>query len=100
MHLMSDDEVLKSVRELVRGKCIRYVHHAEIRMAERGFDRGQVAECLLKGYFVERPVIPNRSGDIEYKFTIEANVDGELIDVVAALRPHANVVVITVIDPK
>lgn len=95
---LTDSQVLNEMRALVcRGK-IKWTVHAEERMAERGYDRGQVKQCLLSGHFIERPVIPNRAGDIQYKFTMQANVDSEAIHVVASLEPEKNVVVITVID--
>lgn len=69
-------------------------------MAERGYERDQVRQCLLSGHFIEQPYIPNTSGDIEYKFTIKANVDGMEIVVVASLVPDKKVAIITVYDPN
>lgn len=97
MEQLRDDEVLRDVRELVSQRRIRYKVHAETRMEERGYDKSQVAECLAKGWFSERPHISNRPGPIEYKFCIEANVDGDVMRVAAALRPSDSVIVITVI---
>ncbi|OMG54686.1 hypothetical protein BJN45_05600 [Azonexus hydrophilus] len=95
---LSDFEVLQDVRALVRRNRIRFTVHAEERMAERGFDRSQVRDCLSSGFFVERPSLPNRNGVVEYKFNMQAVIDGDTMQVVASLRPDENVVVITVID--
>lgn len=97
---LSDDQVLQGTRELVRLNKIRWKSHAEIRMAQRGFDRGQVRKCLLVGGYIERPIIPNKAGDIQYEFKIGATVDGMPIHVVASYYPDTKVVVITVIDPS
>lgn len=97
---LSDSAVLEGVRALVRKNRIRYKVHAEERMAERGFDKGQIKDCLCSGFFAERPFIPNGNGPIEYKFKMQAVIDGEKIQVVACLRPDENVLVITVIDPN
>lgn len=95
---LSDQEVRDELRRLVRQGKIAWTDHAGARLAERGFERGQVRECLLAGYFREAPTIPIRSGPIGYKFTMEATVEGERIAVAACLYPQQNVVVITVID--
>lgn len=95
---LTDNQVLEEVRVLVRQSKIRWTYHAEQRMAQRGYDRGQIRQCLLSGYFIEEPFIPNRSGEVEYKFTFRANVDGETLDVAASLIPEKSVVVITLFD--
>nr|WP_200384217.1 DUF4258 domain-containing protein [Rhodocyclus tenuis] len=95
---LSETDILRGVRALVGRGRVRFTVHAEERMAERGFDQGQVKECLCKGFFVEPPVIPNRAGPIEYKFNIQAQVDSQTMQVVATLRPEQNIIVITVID--
>lgn len=97
---LNDHQVLEQVRTLVRRGKIGWTDHVEQRMAERGFERGQLRQCLLAGYFLERPYSPNKSGELEYKFTIGGNVDGETIHVAASLIPEKKVVVITVIDAK
>ena len=94
---LSDSEVLQNVKALVRKNRIRFTVHAEERMAERGFDRSQVKDCLSSGFFVERPSVPNRNGSIEYKFNMQAVIDGDTMQVVACLRPDENILVITVI---
>ena len=96
---LSDSQVLEGVRALVLKNRVRFTDHAEDRMAERGFDRGQIKDCLRSGFFAEKPFIPNRNGPIEYKFNVQADIDGETMQVVACLRPDENVLVITVIDP-
>jgi hypothetical protein len=97
---LSNIQILEEVRALVRQNRIRWRGHAETRMMERGYERGQVRECLLSGRFVESPIIPNKGGDIQYEFKIGASVDGVAIEVVASLVPETRVVVITVIDPN
>jgi len=99
MELLSDNEVLSGVRDLVGRSRIRYKDHAEDRMIERGYTRHDVQQCLMRGRFTERPFLANRSGPLQYKFTVRAMVDGRSIDVAAALYPDQNVLVITVIDP-
>lgn len=94
---LTDSQVLGAMRALVRKGSIRWTDHAEQRMVERGYDRSQIKQCLLSGYFVEQPFIPNRSGDVEFKFTFRGHVDGEVLDVVAVLMPETRVLVITVI---
>jgi hypothetical protein len=94
---LTDNQVLAEVRRLVRIGKIRWKDHAEIRMAERGYERGQVKQCLLSGRFNEALTVPNNAGDLQYVFKISANIDGMPIDVVASLYPEARVVVITVI---
>lgn len=96
---LSDAHVLHGVRDLASKGKIAYTNHAEERMAERGYDRSQVKECLIKGNYSESPYIPNSNGDIEYKFKLHANIDGERIEVVATLKPELRIVVITIIDP-
>lgn len=94
---LTDNQVLDETRILVRKNKVGWTIHAEERMAERGYERGQVKQCLLSGHFIEQPTIPNKGGDIQYKFKLHASVDGEDIDVVASLFPKTKVVVITVI---
>ena len=98
--LLTDSEVLTAVQTFARQSKIGWSTHAQERMAERGFDRGQIKQCLSLGYFIERPHIPNRGGELEYKFTLEGNVDGECINVVASLIPEKKILVITVIAPR
>jgi hypothetical protein len=97
---LTDGEVLGQVRDLVRNGCLKWTLHSEERMAERGYDHEQVKECLLKGNFTERPVIPNRPGPIEYSFRMSAVVDGSSMHVGASLVPETRVVVITVMDSQ
>ncbi|MBK6999128.1 MAG: DUF4258 domain-containing protein [Rhodoferax sp.] len=97
---LSDAQVATEVRHLVSANRIGWTRHAEERMALRGIDKGQVKECLKKGVFTESPTIPNRSGDIEYTFRIEAIVDHETLIVAASLIPAKKVVVITVFPDK
>ena len=97
---LTNNQVLEGMRALVRQGKISWKKHAEKRMAERGYERGQVKQCLLSGHFVEPPVIPNKGGEIQYEFKIHANVDGMAIDVVASLVPETKVVVISVINPN
>jgi len=97
---LTDGEVTNGVRELVHRGKIRWTDHSEERLAEYGYDKSQVKECLLKGVYEERPIIDNRAGPIAYVFRICAQVDGELLRVVAKLIPEDRVVVITVIEPN
>lgn len=97
---LSDNDVATQVAALTKGNLIKWTDHAEQRMKERGIDKSQVKECLMKGSFGERPHIPNRFGDVEYKFRMEAVIDSEPIAVVAVLKPEDKVLVITVIDPS
>lgn len=96
--LLTDNEVLAQVRGLATRNKVGWTYHALERMAQRGFDKSQVKECLMRGAFTENPTNPNKSGDIEYAFRISANVDGDPISVAASLCPDSKVVVITVID--
>jgi hypothetical protein len=96
---LTDAQVLEQVRHLVKQGRIRWTAHIEERLAQRKFEKGQVKECLLRGYFEEPPTIPNRGGDIEYVFRMAAMVDGEQIRVAASLIPFRRVVAITVFDP-
>ncbi len=95
---LADAEVLRAVRALVSQSKIGWTDHAEDRMAERGFSKGQVKKCLQNGYFSESPTIPNRPGAIQYKFTMQAVDEGSRIAVAASLIPDKKVVVITIID--
>lgn len=79
---------------------ITWTRHIEESLAKRGLAKDQVKECLRIGNFEESPVIPNRSGDIEYKFLMRAKIDGEQIRVAASLIPETRVVAITVFDPE
>ncbi len=97
---LSDGEVLEGVRTLVSQGRISWKYHAKLRMAERGYEPGEIRQCLLSGHFVEGPVIPNRAGDVQYEFKMRATVDSVAIDVVASLVPESKVVVISVIDPN
>jgi len=93
--ILTDDEVLRRVRLLVGGGGrIIWTHHAEERLAQRGYGKSQVKECLLKGTFMETPHQPNRFGTIEYKFRMHATISGEPIEVVASLNPNSNSVII------
>jgi hypothetical protein len=97
---LTDNQVLDETRVLVRKGKIRWTLHVEERMVERGYARDQITECLLSGYFIERPIDPNRGGELQYQFRIRGNIDGEVLEIVASLIPETRVVVITVIDPK
>lgn len=95
--LLSDDQVASEVKKLTSANRVAWTRHAEERMASRGFDKGQVKECLRNGTFTEQPTNPNQPGEIQYAFRIEAVVDGERIAVAASLIPSKKVIVITVI---
>lgn len=95
---LSDAEVLLQVRALAKAGRLRWTEHAQKRMAERGISKDEVKACLTCGHFGEPPTIPNRFGDIEFKFRMDATVDGERVAVAASLVPETRVVVITVID--
>lgn len=97
---LTDHQVLTEIRALARQSKVGWTRHAQERMAERGFDKGQIKRCLASGNFIEQPYIPNRNGELEYKFTLSAHVDGEIINVAASLIPEKKIVVITVIDPN
>ena len=97
---LTNAEVLEQVRRLVGQRRVTWTRHLEEMLAERGLAKDQVIDCLRIGYFEEDPVIPNRAGDIEYKFRMRATVDGEQISVVASLIPQTRVVAITVFDPE
>lgn len=97
---LTDNDVLLGIRALTARGSIGWTDHAEERMVDRGFHRGQIKACLLSGHFTERPTVPNRAGPIQYKFTMEALVEGERIAVAASLIPEKKVVVITVFDPN
>ena len=93
---LTDNDVLRGVGELAAQGKIRWTVHVEEKMVSRGYDRGQIKKCLARGYFTERPTIANTLGPTQYKFRIEATIDGEKIAVVASLIPDEKVVVITV----
>ena len=95
---LTDNQVLDEMRVLVRRGKIRWTLHVEERMAERGFAREQITECLLLGFFIERPIDPNTGNELQYKFRIRGNIDGVVLEVVASLVPESRVVVITVFD--
>jgi len=95
----NDTEVLAEVKMHVVAGRIRWRHHALEQMADRGFEKSQVTECLKRGHFTERPTVPNRGGEIEFSFRMEARVDGELIAVAGSLVPERFVKVITVFEP-
>lgn len=92
--VLNDQQVLSEVRRLVSIAQVSWGHHAVVRMAERGLSKGEIKECLLKGYFIERPHVPNQS-EMQYKFTMFATVEGLDLTVVASLYPNTKVVVIT-----
>ncbi len=98
MQILTDNEVRDEMQALVRNGKVRWREHAEERMVKHGYDKDQIKRCLLSGYFVERPVIANRTGASQYKFTLRAKVDGETIEVAASLTPKSKVLVITVIN--
>ena len=96
---LTDAEVAEQVRQLAKASRVVWTTHAEQRLAQRGIEKSEVKECLRRGTFLERPFIPNRFGDVEYKFTMGATVDAEDIAVTASLVPDKKIVVITVFDP-
>lgn len=97
---LTDNQVLNEVLALVKEGKVAWTQHVQERMAERGYERGQIKQCLSTGYFIEKPYIPNIGGELQYKFMLEGKVDGEAINVVASLIPDKKVVVITVINPN
>lgn len=96
---LSDAEIAAQVASMASKNQIAWTKHVEKRMAERGIDKSQIKECLMRGRFTEKPTLPNRSGDIEYVFRMEAVIESENIAVGASLMPEKRVVVITVFDP-
>lgn len=64
--LLTDNQVLTEVQALARQSKVGWTQHAQERMAERGFDKGQIKRCLASGSFIEQPYIPNRNGELEY----------------------------------
>lgn len=95
---LSDADVSAEVKKLTSANHVGWTRHAEEQMAQRGFDKGIVKECLKKGGFTERPTIPNRNGEVEYKFRMEAVIDNVCIAVAASLIPAKKVIVITVFE--
>lgn len=95
--MLTDGDVLTQIRDLAARWKFLWTTHAEIRLKERGVDKGVARECLMVGSFSELPHIPNRFGDIEYKFTMQCVIDDELVQVAASLQPAKKIVVITVI---
>lgn len=95
---LTDAEVLAEVKLLASAQKLAWTEHSEARAEQRGFDKSQIKECLMKGRFSERPTMTNKTGDVEYKFRIDATVDREKIAVVACLIPSKKILVITVID--
>ena len=87
-------------RELLRQGKVRWTRHVETRMAERGFQKDEVRDCILSGRFVEPPFVPNKSGEFQYEFKVGALIEGRDIEVVVSLVPERRVIVITVIDPN
>lgn len=96
---LTNAEVMEQVRRLVSQGRVSWTRHILERMAERGLSKEQVKECLRIGYFEEEPTVPNRGGEIEYKFLMRAKVEGEQIRVAASLIPATRVVAISVFDP-
>lgn len=97
---LTDGEVRQQVRDLVGKDKISWHPHVEERMAKRGYDRGQIKECLVRGIFSERPTIANRRGPIQYDFRMRGTVDGDQIEVGASLIAESHVRVVTVFDPN
>lgn len=95
---LSESDVLEEVRRLVRAGSIAWTKHVLEKLAARGLSKEEAMACLLSGFFAEKPFIPNRAGDLEYKFAMEATIDGERLRVAASLIPAKNVVVITIFD--
>jgi hypothetical protein len=93
---LNDIEVLKQLKRFVSSNKLIWSEHVQIRMAERGFDKEQVKQCLKSGYFIEKPTVSNSFGDVNYKFKITAKIDGVQMDVVASLYPDKNIVLITI----
>lgn len=94
--LPSESEIRAQVKELVARGAVHWRHHAELAMAKRGWSRDQVKAGLVRGAFDERPHQPNRSGPVQYEFTVRALIDGEQIFIAASLIPADAVVVITI----
>lgn len=93
---LTEAQVADGVKRLAAANKLGWTRHAEERMAERGIDKGMVRECLRYGNFSEAPHIPNRNGEIQYKFTMTCNVDGEKVVAAASYYPDSKIVVITV----
>jgi hypothetical protein len=92
-------QVRDAVRQLVARGKVWWQRHADDELEADGLTRLEATECLMKGYFIEPPVIPNRAGDIQYEFKMRYTIDQQRIDVVAVLKPNIQVVVITAMDP-
>jgi hypothetical protein len=96
---LTDDEIAQQVRQIVSsGGHVQWRPHALENMQFRKISNDEVRECLTGGYYSQQPVIPNRSGPIEYEFAMQKIVDGRLIKVVAALVPETKVKVITAME--
>ncbi len=95
---LSESEVLEEMRRLVRAGRIAWTKHVLEMLAARGLSKNEATACLLSGFFAEKPFVPNRAGDPEYKFAMEATIDGERLRLAASVIPAKNVVVITIFD--
>ena len=97
---LTDGEILKQVRDLVAKGKVVWTGHSEQRIAQYGLAREQITDCLLRGIYEDNPVVPNRTGPLQYSFRMRCRMEGVVIRVAASLYPDSHVVVITVIDPR
>jgi len=81
-----------------RSERIVVVPHALTRMRERRIDFLDMQRCLRGGKVTQGPYVPSDSLTDEWRYDVEAIVDGEWLRVVVELPDDPpNVIVVTVI---
>lgn len=92
-------EAQRGIRErAARSDQIVVVSHALTRMRERQVDFLDLQRCLRRGRVTKGPYVPSDSLTDDWRYDVEAIVDGEWLRVVVELPddpPH--VIVVTVI---
>jgi hypothetical protein len=92
-------EAQRVIRELVaRSERIVAVPHSLTGMRERQIDFLDMQRCLRGGKVTKGPYVPSDSLTDEWRYDVEAIVDGERLRVVVELPDDPpNVIVVTVI---
>lgn len=96
---MIPSEAQRVIRQrAARSEQIVVVPHALVRMRQRHVDFLDMQRCLRKGKVTKGPYIPSESLSDEWRYDVEAIVDGDWLRVVVELPDDPpDLIVVTVI---
>jgi len=93
---MSPAEATALIQEIAQDSSKIFVtHHANVQIRKRDISRLDVERCLRNGFITEGPI--ENVAKQNWEATVEAQIAGEMVAVVAAIKenPDDRIIVVT-----